>query len=68
MAFAMIHCTEKITDSYFCTGIFFCLCSENNLHQSRHDALSRPFLDGSIDTITVYYSHKNSYFGNTFLK
>ena len=33
-----------------------------------HHALSRPLLAGSDNTIISNYSHKNSYFGKTFLK
>ena len=31
-------------------------------------ALSRPLLAGSDNTIISYYSHKKSYFGQTFLQ
>ena len=60
MVFAMIH-------SFF-VMVMFCLCSENRIHQSIQHALSRRHLAGPDNTIISYYSHKNSYFGKTFLQ
>ena len=46
----------------------FCLCSGNRIHQSMRHALSRPLLAGCDNTIISYNSHKNTYFGKTFIQ
>ena len=66
MVFAMMHCTEKITNSYFCNGDLFVLVLETSL--STHETLSRPPLAGYDNTIMSYYSNKISYFWKTVLQ
>ena len=61
MFFAMIHCTEKITNSNF---VVFVL----GTFPSTHGTLSRPLLAGSDNTIMSYYSNKSFYFWKTFLQ
>ena len=64
--FAMIHCTEKITKSYFCNANIFVFVLDT--YPSICVPLSRPLLAGSINTIMSYYSNKSSYFWKTFLQ
>ena len=45
IGFAMIDCTEKITDSIFGNGTVFCLCSGNHIHQSMHHLPDHFLLD-----------------------
>ena len=45
-------------------GNVFCLCSGNRIHQSKHHFPDHFWLN-SVNTIS-YYSHKSSYFGQTF--
>ena len=66
MVFAMIHCTEKDNTLFFV--MVMCLSLFSKSYPSSHAPLSRPLLAGSDNTIIACYSHKNSYFGKTFLQ
>ena len=58
---------KKITDLFFHNGNVFCVfCSGNRIHQSMHYFQDYFWLDLIILTLISYYSHKSSYFGQTF--
>ena len=61
MVSVMIHCTEKVTDSYFFVIVKFLLSVIINPFTTIETTLA-----GSDATILSYYSHKSSYFGQTF--
>ena len=67
MVFAMIHCTEKDNRLLFFVMVM-CLSLFSKSYPSSHAPLSRQLLAGSDNTMISCYSHKNSYFGKTFLQ
>ena len=63
----IIDCTEKNGLIFFIMVMFFvCLCSGNRIHQCMHYFQDYLWLDLIIRTLISYYSHKSSYFGQTF--
>ena len=60
MVFTMIHCTEKIIDSYFSLCYFFGLRFGNSIHQSIHHFSCHLWLDLIIHTIIVPTLGKHS--------
>ena len=60
MVFVMIHCTEKVTDSYLFVKAMLLLSVFINPFTT-----IKATLTGTDDTIISYYSHKSSYSGQT---
>ena len=61
MGFVMIHCREKVTDSYSFVMVMFSLSVSINPFTTIETTLA-----GSDDTKNLYYSHKKSSFGQVF--
>ena len=67
--FLLYTALKKITNLFFHNGNVFlcvCLCSGNRIYQSMHYFQDYFWLDLIVQTLISYYSHKSSYFGQTF--
>ena len=65
--FLLFTALKKITDLFFHNdNVFVCLCSVRRIRQSMHYFRDYFWLVLMIRTLISYYSHKSSYFGQTF--
>ena len=65
--FLLYTALKKRTYFFHNGNVFFvCFCSGNRIHQSMHYFQDYLWLDLIIQTYISYYSHKSSYFGQTF--
>ena len=66
--FLLYTALKTITDLFFHNDNVFCvcLCSGNRIHQSMHYFQDYLWLGLIIRALISYYSHKSSYFGQTF--